>query len=65
MSTFSHSVTGHPEILEIEGQFTPGSRPGQTFGKSVVGILEIGSSDWSNGIRYHIPQIRYQIPHCV
>ena len=50
--------TGLPEILDIEGLFTHGSRPGRTFGESVDGvhdgILEMDSSNWSNGIRYHI-----------
>jgi len=40
-------------LLEIEGLFTRGSRPGRTVGESVGGILEMDSSDWSNGIRYH------------
>ena len=47
-------MTGHAYLLEIEGLFTHGSRPGRTFGESVGGILEMDSSDWSNGIRYHI-----------
>jgi len=51
---FSVGVTCHAEILEIEGLFTQGSRPGQTVGESVDGILAMDSSDWSNGIRYHI-----------
>jgi hypothetical protein len=40
-------------LLETEGVFTPGSRPGRTLGESVSGIFEMDSSDWSNGIRYH------------
>ena len=47
-------MTSHAEILEIEGLVTQGSRPGRTVGESVGGILETDSSDWSNGIRYHI-----------
>jgi hypothetical protein len=46
-------VTCHPYLLEIEGPFTQGWRPGRTVGESVGGILEMDSSDWSNGIRYH------------
>jgi len=38
-------VTGHAYLLEIEGLFTQGSRPGRTFGESVGGILEMDSSD--------------------
>jgi hypothetical protein len=41
-------------LLEIEGLLTQGSRPGRTFGESVGGILEMDSSDWSNGIRHHV-----------
>ena len=41
-------------LLEIEGLFTQGSRPGRTFGDSVGGFLVMDGSDWSNGIRYHI-----------
>ena len=41
-------------LLEIEGLFTQGSRPGRTFGESVGGILEMDSSDWSSGIRHHV-----------
>jgi len=43
-----------PEILEIKGLFTQGSRRGRTVGDSVGGIFEMDSYDWSNGIRYHI-----------
>ena len=50
----SVGVTGHADLLEIEGLFTQGSQPGQTVGESVGGILEMASSDWSNGIRYHV-----------
>jgi len=53
-------VTRHAEILEIEGLFTQGSRPGRTVSEreSVIGILEMHSSDWSNGIRYHVIDTR-------
>jgi len=49
----SVGVTCHPYLLEIEGLFTQGWRPGRTVGESVGGIFEMDSSDWSNGIRYH------------
>ena len=42
-----------PDLLEIGGLLTQGSRPGRTVGESVGGIFEMDSSDWSNGIRYH------------
>jgi len=45
-------------LLEIEGLFTQGRRPGRTVGESVGGIFEMDSSDWSNGIRYHIFETR-------
>jgi hypothetical protein len=45
-------------FLEIEGLFTQGSQPGRTIGESVGVILEMDSSDWSNGIRYHIIDTR-------
>ena len=45
-------------LLEIEGLLTQGSRPGRTFGESVGGILGMDSSDWSNGIRHHVFDIR-------
>jgi len=51
-------LTCHAYLLEIEGLFTQGLRPGRTVGESVGGILEIDSSDWSNGIRYHIIDTR-------
>ena len=38
----SVGVTGHAYLLEIEGLFTQGSRPGRTFGDSVG-----GSSKWT------------------
>ena len=46
--------TGLPCFLEIEGLFTQGQRPGRTFNESVGGTFEMDSSDWLNGIRYHI-----------
>ena len=49
----SAGVTSHPYLLEIEGLFTQGCRPGRTVGESVGGIFGMDSSDWSNGIRYH------------
>jgi len=42
----SVGVTCHPYLLEIEGLFTQGWRPGRTVGESVDGILEMDSSDW-------------------
>ena len=50
----SVSVTGHAYLLEIEGLFTQGSQAGRTSGESVGGIFEMESTDWSNGIRYHL-----------
>jgi hypothetical protein len=41
------------DILEIEGHFTQGSSSGQTVGELVGGVVEMDSSEWSNGIRYH------------
>jgi len=38
-------------LLEIEGLFTQGWRPGRTFGE-VGRILVMNSSDWSNVIRH-------------
>jgi hypothetical protein len=55
----SVGVTCHADLLEIEGLFTQGSRPGWTVGESVGGILVMDSSDWSNGIRYHIFDTRH------
>ena len=43
----SVSVTGHAYLLEIEGLFTPGARPGRSFGESVGGILVMVIYDWS------------------
>ena len=51
-------MTCHADLLDIEGLFTQRSRPGRTVGESVGGILEMDSSDWSNGIRYHLVDIR-------
>ena len=48
------TTTSPSYLLETEGLFTQGSRPGRTVGESVGGILEMYSSDWSNGIRYHV-----------
>ena len=48
----SVGVTRDAYLLEIEGLFTQGSRPGRTFGESVGAISEMYSSDCSNGIRY-------------
>jgi len=47
----SVGVTCHAYLLEFEGLFTHGSRHGRTVGESVGGILEMDSSDWSNGIQ--------------
>jgi len=49
----SVELTGHPEMLEIEGQFTEGLSSGRTLGESVGGVFELDSYDWSNGVRYH------------
>ena len=46
-------MTGHVYLLETEGLFTQGKRPGRTAGERVGGIFEMDRSDWSNGIRYH------------
>jgi hypothetical protein len=46
--------TGPSDLLEIEGLLTQGLRPGRTDGQPVGGIFKTDSSDWSNGIRYHI-----------
>jgi len=54
----SAGVTCDAYLLKIEGLFTQGSRPDRTVGESVGGILELDSSDWSNGIRYHIIDTR-------
>jgi len=65
-------MTSHPYLLEIEGLFTQGWRPGRTVDESVGGIFEMDSSDWSNGIRYHTfdtrpdtefkPSLRFDYP---
>jgi hypothetical protein len=47
-------MTRDAESFEIEGLFTQGSRPSRASGETVGGIIEMDSSDWSNGIRYHI-----------
>ena len=66
MRVFSHSgvaeigfkqsvnLTSQVYLLETEGLFTQGSRPGRTVGGSVGGIFEMDCSDWSNGIQYQI-----------
>jgi hypothetical protein len=54
----SVGVTSHPDLHEIEGLFTLGSRPDRTSSGSVGAILEMDSSDWSNGIRYHTVDTR-------
>jgi hypothetical protein len=63
----SVGVTCHAYLLEIEGLFTQGSQPGRTVGESVGGILEMASSDWSNGIQYHIiatrPDTEFNLSH--
>ena len=56
----SVGVTSHAYLLEIDGIFTQGSRPGRTLGESVGGMFETDSSDWSNWIR---TMIRYQTRH--
>jgi len=48
----SVGVTRDAYLLEIEGLFTQGSRPGRTLGGLVGGIYEMDRSDWSCGIRY-------------
>ena len=50
----SVGITSNADLLIIEGLFTQGSRPGRTVGGSVGEVFEMDSSDWSNGIRYHI-----------
>jgi hypothetical protein len=47
-------TTGCPDLLEIKGLFTQGSRPDRTFGESVGGTFEKESSDWLNVMQYHI-----------
>jgi hypothetical protein len=42
------------DLLETEGLLSQPSRRSRTVGEPVGGILEMDSSDWSNGIRYHI-----------
>ena len=48
------TCAGNADLLEIEGLFTQGSRPGRTVGESVGGVFEMDNSDWSNGLRYQI-----------
>jgi hypothetical protein len=49
----SVSMTAPAYLLEIEGLFTQGSRPGRTIGESVGGMMVMDSSDWSTWIRHH------------
>jgi hypothetical protein len=49
----SVGVTGHFYLLEIDGLFTHGSRPGRTSAESVGGTFEMDYSDWSNVIRHN------------
>jgi len=46
-------MTSPCDLLETEGLFTHGLRPGRTVGESVGGIFEMDSSDWLNRIRCH------------
>jgi len=50
--------TSPSDLLETEGLFTTGLRPGRIVNESVGGILEMDSADWSNGIRYHVVDTR-------
>jgi hypothetical protein len=50
----SVGLTGHAEILEIEGLLSQGYRPGRTVAESVGGSFEMDGSDWSNGIQYQV-----------
>jgi len=50
---FQCKETSLPHLLEFQGLYTQGSRPGRNFGESVGGMSEMDSSDWSTGIRYH------------
>jgi hypothetical protein len=57
----SVGLTGQVYLLEIEGLFTPGSRPGRTVGGSVGGIFLIGL--FSLVERDSVPGLRYQTRH--
>jgi hypothetical protein len=59
----SVGVPGNAYLLEIDDLFTRGSRPGRTDGDSEGGIFYVCSSDWSDGIRYHIFDTTNQIRH--
>jgi len=50
----SVGLTGQVYLLEIEGLFTQGSRPGRTVGGLVGGIFGMDRSDWSNGNQYQV-----------
>jgi len=52
------TLTTPSDFLEIEGQFTEGLRPGRSVRESVGGIFEMDSAEWSNGVRYHVFDIR-------
>jgi hypothetical protein len=51
---FSVGATSRPEILEIEGRSTQGSRPGRTVGELLGVIFGMDNYEWLNWIRYHI-----------
>ena len=54
----SVGVTRNAYLLEIEGLFTQGSRPGRTFGESVGGFSKwtvlIGRTGFDTSLRYQI-----------
>jgi hypothetical protein len=50
----SVGISRNAYLSEIDGLFTQGSRPGRTSIRPVGGIFKMDSSDWSNGIQYHI-----------
>ena len=50
----SVGLTSQAYLLETEGLFTQGSRPGRTVGGSVGGFSGMDCSDWSNGIQDQI-----------
>jgi len=50
----SVGMTGQVYLLETEGLFTQGSRPGRTVDGSVGGVFLTDFRDWSNGIQYQI-----------
>ena len=58
MVKFSVGLTSQDSPLEIDGPFTQGSRPGRISGESVGRIFDLDSCDWSNGLQYHIFDIR-------